>query len=370
VSKRDHFVPRHYLRQFRFRETDQIAIATIDPPKFVGLGSIDRQCQKDFFYEKDEALNDILWQSENDLAPALTRVTTKMDFDSKERLALNLLAVFLHLRTKSAVEQAKVFPRRIAHEVITHGIRTGKLPEPEGGWREEMMDFGGVPGTLIKEGVIPCWMEMQTLECKLLKASSDDYFVTSDHPVAILNQFCIGADPLRSFVGFSLSGFQLLLPINPQLCAFFYDAKVYKVGSRRRRLLSVSSKDVAIVNSLQVQSAGDCLYFHEPELARGVEDLIRSNRHLRIPMSDTLRTYPGRKQNEEILHHKSRSVHLPVAWTFCHRRRHVNYRAGDRRNPEWSFAIERLSDDLHKNPVGEGLFERLHRLGFYEGPLA
>ena len=28
------------------------------------------------------------------------------------------------------------------------------LPGPKGGWREDMMDFTGVPGTLIKEGVI------------------------------------------------------------------------------------------------------------------------------------------------------------------------------------------------------------------------
>ena len=199
VGKRDHFVPQHYLRQFAVAETDQVAIATINPRRYVGLGSIDRQCQKNFFYEKDEGLSDILWRSEHDLAPVLLNVTKRMDFDSKQRVALNLLAAVLHLRTKSAVEHAKIFPRRIAHEVITHGIRTGRLPEPKGGWREDMTDFAGVPGTLIKEGVIPCWMEMQTLECKLLTAPSENWFVTSDNPVAILNQFCVGAHPVRSF---------------------------------------------------------------------------------------------------------------------------------------------------------------------------
>jgi hypothetical protein len=169
-GKRDHFLPRHYLRQFEYQQSGQITIATINPCRLVGLGLIDRQCQKDFFYEKNEALNRILWQSENDLAPVLLRVTENLDFNSKERVALNLLAALLHLRTKSAVEQAKVFPRRMAHEFITSQIQAGKLPEPRGGWREEMMDFTGVPGTLIKEGVIPCSMEMQTLECKLLRA--------------------------------------------------------------------------------------------------------------------------------------------------------------------------------------------------------
>jgi hypothetical protein len=339
-GKRDHFLPRHYLRQFRFGETDQIAIATVDPCRYVGLGPIDRQCQEDSFYEKDQALSQILWQSENDLAPVLTRVTKKIDFDSKERFALNFLAVLLHLRTRSAVEQAKVFPRRIAHEIITHGIETGRLPEPKEGWREEMMDFGGVPGTLIKEGAIPCWMEMQTLECKLLRTPSDDHFVTSDHPVVILNQFCTGAHPVRSFVGFSLSGFQLLLPISPSLCAFFYDAKVYKVGSRRCRSLEISSEDVTVVNSLQVQSADNCLYFHDPALAQEVQHLIETYRGLRSPIADTLRTYPGRTENEEILHMKARSVQLPAAWAFCRRRRHVSFQAGDQRDPAWSDAIE------------------------------
>src|SRR5206468_12009579 len=108
-GKRDHFLPRHYLRQFRFEGTDQVAIATLDPCRYVGLGSIDRQCQEDSFYEKDRALGQILWQGENDLAPILRCVTQKVDFDSKECFALNFLAVLLHLRTKSAAEHAKVF---------------------------------------------------------------------------------------------------------------------------------------------------------------------------------------------------------------------------------------------------------------------
>jgi hypothetical protein len=369
MGKRDHFLPQHYLRQFRFGETDQIAITTMDPCKYVGLGSISGQCQEDSFYEKDAALNQILWQSENDLAPVLTRISTKADFNFPERFALNFFAALLHLRTKSAIEQAKVFPRRIAYEVIRHGIEKGELPEPKEGWREDMMDFGGVPGTIIKEGVIPCWMEMQTLECKLLRANSDDFFITSDHPAVILNQFCVGADSVRSFVGFSLSGFQLLLPISPRLCAFFFDPKVYKVGRRRRRALDISSNDVEIVNSLQIQTADHCLYFHDPDMANDVEELIGKYAGFRTPIKDSLQTYPGRSEKEQILHHKSRSVVLPVDWTFCRLRRHIASRPGDRRDPAWSYAVEQLSDDLHKNPGGQGLFERLKRLGFYDGPV-
>jgi hypothetical protein len=197
-----------------------------------------------------------------------------MDFDSKERVAMNMPAVLLNTRTKRAVEEAKLFPKQVAYEVIKSAIERGKLPAPEGGWKEGMMDFGGVPGFLVQHTVIPCWMEMQTLECKLLQPPAGTYFVTSDHPVVLLNQFCAHLEPHRSFVGFSRSGFQVVMPISPNLCLFFYDAKVYKVGSKRRRLLEIVRKDVELLNALQVQSADRCLYFHSPLLESEVRSLV------------------------------------------------------------------------------------------------
>lgn len=42
---------------------------------------------------------------------------------------------------------------------------------------------------------------------------------------------------------------------------------------------------------------------------------------------------------------------------------------GQRRDPAWTHVIEQLSDDLHENPGGEGVFQRLKKLGFYDGPV-
>ena len=122
-----------------------------------------------------------------------------------------MLAVSLHVRTRKAVEQAKVFPKRIAYEFISHRIETGGLRAPKGGFTEEMIDFDGVADLLIKTAIIPCWMEMQTLDCKLLETSEGGVFITSDNPVVILNQFAARLNVRRSFAGFSQTGFQLLL---------------------------------------------------------------------------------------------------------------------------------------------------------------
>jgi hypothetical protein len=155
-----------------------------------------------------------------------------------------------------------------------------------------MVDCKGVSGFLIKNAGIRCSLEMQTLACKLLKAPSGTCFITSDNPVVVLNQLCASAEPHRSFVGFSKSGFQLLMPISPELCLLFYDAKVYKVGSPRHRLVCISKDDVEVVNALQIQSAEVCVYFHEPKLESGIQSLIGRYAQLRAPVQDGLRTFP------------------------------------------------------------------------------
>jgi hypothetical protein len=359
----DHFVPRHYLRQFTFRGSELICTTRIDPYRFLGKKGIGGQCCEDDYYESNEGLNKLLWTSENDMAPVLVNVCKREDFDTKEIVALKLLAITLYLRTRKAVERAKVFPKFMAKEVIGSAVRRGELPPPpEGEVTEDLFDFSHVAGTVMQAGAIPCWMESQTLAAKLLRAEAGAHFITSDNPVAILNQFCVGADKIRTYAGFSRSGFQLLLPMSPKLCLIVYDGHVYKVGGRRRRLVEISKADVEIVNSLQVQAAENCLYFHEPTSESSVQQLVTKYARLRVPLREYLQTLPGRNANEELIHLKHEPVKLPNRWRFCGYRRNINSKPGDRRDPAWSALTDELIKDLEQHPTGEDLFGRLDRL--------
>jgi hypothetical protein len=190
----DHFVPRHYLRQFAASASELIVVANISPYRFLGLKGIGGQCCEDDFYENNNAIDKLLGVSENDLAPVLVRVIRKRDFDTKEINALKMLAVILNVRTRKAIEAAKVFPRFIAKAFIESAIEQGRLPPlPEGNSLDEAIDFKGVAGVLIQQ-MIPCWMETQTLSAKLLKAHNGTCFITSDNPAVVLNQFAWGAD--------------------------------------------------------------------------------------------------------------------------------------------------------------------------------
>jgi Protein of unknown function (DUF4238) len=302
LKQNDHFLPQHYLRQFRIGESKLIGIAKVAPFKFIGAGPIRGQCQKQNFYSDSPGADKLLGTTESDLAPVVIDVVLREDFDSPQLVALRLLAVLLHIRTKKALETAKVFPKYIAYEVIKHGIETGRLPPPPGGrWSEDMMDFDGVAGSLIKEAVIPCWMEMQTMQLKLLRAPPNECFITSDNPVVILNEFCSRANSPRSFAGFSLTGFQLLLPLSPNICLFFFDQKVYKIGPRSSRVVAISADHVEILNALQIQTAETCLYFHDLALESRVVSWTNRYAALRSPVRDTLRHIPGRNEREQIL---------------------------------------------------------------------
>ncbi|MEP6637328.1 MAG: DUF4238 domain-containing protein [Acidobacteriota bacterium] len=363
ANKRQHFVPQHYLRQFRIGSTNQVAIATVEPCRVVGAGAINRQCQEDYFYGEDKALEHLLSQSESDIAPILAGLGAKLDFNGPELVALRLLCAELHLRTKKAVDSAKVFPKRVAYEVIKAAIERGELPPPPGGkWMEDMMDFGGVPGFLFKNGTIPCWLEMQTLNLKLLRATPPAFFITSDNPVVLLNQFAVGADPIRSFVGFGQAGFQLLLPVSPNLCLFFFDPKVYKVGKRGKRLVDVSARDVEIVNAAQIQTSGKCIYFHDLDRADDVLRIVNRFAPLRTPIRETLKEYPGRHDRERFLHLQRPPVKLPTEWGFCRYRRRIGAQPGDRRNPAWSATIDALMEDINRDPKAGGIFSRLNRI--------
>lgn len=363
TNKSQHFVPQHYLRQFRIEGTKQIAVARLSPLTLIPRASINEQCKQDYFYRDDGQLDQLLQQCEKDLAPVLFQVSQTKEFDDKQLVALRFLAVILHVRNRKTIEVFKLLPKKIAYEVTKSAIERGELPPcPDpGGWKEGMMDFSGVAGSLMKWNAIPCWLEMQTLGCKLLEAAPQTFFITSDHPVVMMNQLFASSEPHRSFVGFSRSGFQLLLPLSPTLCIFFYDPFVYKVGARRRRLVQLTPSDVEIVNTLQVQSAEECVYFHEPEHLSEVRSCVSKYMGLRASIRNALRELPGRNANETLIHVRQPSVKLTRHWGFCTYRKSKRIGEENRRNPLWSSFVKAIGEDMDAHP-GRDVFTSMEMI--------
>jgi hypothetical protein len=359
--RRQHFVPRHYLRQFGYSGTEQISVARIDPYHYVPKAAISRQCQEDYFYGDDGKLEDLLQLGETDMSPILVDVGHKLAYDDKEIGLLRMLAALLHVRTRKAAEEAKVFPRRMFAEVTQAGINSGRLPPAPPDWNPEAVDFSGVSDMLISHA-IPLWLELSTLECKLLRAPSTSAFITSDNPVLMLNQFAEGTHPLRTFVGFAQSGFQLLLPISPRVCLYFYDRRVYKVGKKGGQVVEIGDNDTHAINTLQLQSADVCLYFNDAVSENRVRGLVERYKTLRKPVKDSLRTLPGRTPDEQLLHLQSPPMTLPHPWGFSRVQNTGGVRPGTRRDPIWTAAIWKVVDEIEAGHPPQNFFDRMEQI--------
>jgi len=333
----------------------------VEPYRCVGLGSIKGQCQRDYFYGKDGPTDAMLQETERTIAPALYAVNKSRTATTEQWQGLRLLAVQLHLRTSKAAELAKVFPRFAADQMINAAIKKGELPEPTGGWRAEMMDFEGVPQSLLGLNLLACYFETTTLRCKLLSAPPGSFFITSDNPAITLNQFAADAKGVRDYVGFAQSGFQLVLPLSPSLCAFLYDPFVYKVGYRKDDPVEVQPEDVDTLNSLQVQSAERCLYAHRPEAEREIKQLVARYSRLRKTITEAIKSYP-QNEKETLFKFGDPAMVLPRHGQFCRYLKNIRRGVGERRDPGNTHLIKLLVDDIEKNPVGVNLDERMERL--------
>lgn len=263
-------------------------------------------------------------------------------------MQMGLLSVLLLMRNRRTIELTKLLPRKVLYNVVKDGITRGDLPEcPEpGGWSEELIDFSGVAGSLVKYNAIACWLEMQTLGCKLLRAPLGSFFITSDSPVVMLNQLLNPKSTYRSYVGFGRSGFQLVLPLSSKQCIFFFDPRAYKVGTRKAHLVDLSPADVELLNSLQIQAAEECVFFDSPSDSSMVSTLVSRYCGLRASNESCITETSGPSPDQTLLHAKRPIMKLVRPWSFCTFLKSKSFGEGYRRNSGWSDLITEACEEM------------------------
>jgi hypothetical protein len=351
TNKNQHFLPQHYLRLFSCDGGKNVAITRIEPLKFV-VGSISGQCQEDWFYRDDGELDDWLKETEGAYGDLLPKIIRTKTLDDEQRMACHFLAALFCVRTKKAAQVHGLFTRRVFFDVVNEGIKRGEVPPAPPDWSMDTVAVKGVSGFLVKHVLFECFLEMTTLQCKLIEPNLGSYFITSDHPAVCMNQLFQRESGTsgRSYAGFSRAGFQLVLPVSPTLGLFFYDPKVYKVGSKRDRLVTLSDEDVEIVNSLQVQNADKCLYSNHNNDALRLESLVGKFARLRVPSSELLQVI-SLNEKSDLYYSKSPTALCARPWSFCRLQRHPRVDASRRRDPVWSNLVSAFIEQSNKtNP--------------------
>lgn len=324
-TKRNHFVPRHYLKKFAQETDGQIGVWVYDkkiptvPPKYLHPDVIGLQVN---LYTvlgpggiKDTGLETgVMTPIENLATPILDRLIST-DFFYLSTEEVQVLAWYLaltHLRVPNTISAIGDFESMFTEEYFKERCRdpqkvrqmfkkyregTGKDP---GVSIEEYQQFCAELGTNFKIKVDAQNSLIKSLKCllkiiyeELLKRNwsilvvpESNFFVTSDSPLTV---FLPLPDARAKFgTGFGLPQVEISFPLSPQKCLFIstkQSSGIYRVSDRavlefNRRCIRMAQRFIySSLNSPEIASfvnefAGA---FHESKIDR--KKLVRQVRN-------------------------------------------------------------------------------------------
>jgi hypothetical protein len=258
-KNRHHFVPRFYLGGFE-SAPKRINILGVDTPRRVKDGSLRDQCYRHKFYGPSDQIEDALGVLESHAAAVFQRIEANGSLPSagsEEHWTLLAFVALQLIRTAVVANRVNVHVDKTTKQAYSHDPRISEEDL-------ENMKIGYEDPVLISLANLPVMLDaICDLNAHLI-VSSDAAFITSDNPAFKYNQYCEDID-YQGTTGAICSGFQVFLPLTPRHQLLLYDASIYNVrrADRRSRRSIALQADVDALNSIQLVSAGENVYFSE-----------------------------------------------------------------------------------------------------------
>lgn len=254
-NKKHHYVPRFYLKAFGGNDDKTIHLYNIPTRRLVNDANLKTQCYRDYFYGKDPILEAGLARAES-IASAVIREIVATDrcpqLHSAEHAGLSTFTIVQHARTQHAAD---------AYNEAVDGVAKILL-RPQIGDGVDRVKIGLQNASQIAPvDTLLMAPSLYDLHIKLLVNRTALDFITSDHPVALHNQFYEG-NRLFGYLGYGVQGLQIFFPLSPRHLLLFYDSAIYRVGNRRDTAVEVTAEgDIRALNELQWLNALANIYF-------------------------------------------------------------------------------------------------------------
>jgi hypothetical protein len=158
------------------------------------------------------------------------------------------------------------------------------------------------------------------LELRVLIAPRARWFVTSDHPVVLLNQAFFPIVKSSQIMGIAMKGLQIFLPLCPEVLLFAFDKTVYRVKGRRSYFRLEHDSDIDLVNALQVLNAAENIYFKDENdlpLVRLLKQRFVSWRARVIDSAKPKIIKTPIVRHETIIDAGAPVIPPPGKWSFC-----------------------------------------------------
>jgi len=267
--KRQHYVPRFYLKKFTYRGLQIFAYDKLADRSFPT--SIDNIANEGYFYDFSQELSNVTIETQTvekglagieaifskTLDEFLKVVAKKSKIKPEYRFEMAHFIAIQMLRTKEyRIEQQQLYEKG-----LTAVIKTMK--------HNDQSDYS----VSVKPEFVPLQHAMTMFNPDMLNSmtqilASHIWFIgvngtpkpfyTSDHPVVKRGHY---EDPLQSYGGIASPGIEIAFPITPNYVLVLCERQAFQMYEKRENKCVILNKDnVAYYNSLQVAQSYRQIY--------------------------------------------------------------------------------------------------------------
>lgn len=258
-TKKQHYIPRFYLKHFCYGNESQIGIYLPDKEIMRYPVGLKDQAYRDYFYGKDGVIEEWLSKIENEAAPILNRMCSSgyvPNKDAEDYLSILHFVLLMSMRNPSEAEGMGEARRQLFEKLADL--------KKEDGVEDISGDTSLEDIKMVLKQVPLMTSVCSDLNMKLIINKSKEAFITSDNPVIKYNQFLEERKWPLSVTGYASIGIQLFFPLNPTTMLLIYDDNTYKVGNRKDVMIEIfTNSEVDQLNTLQVLSRLNLLFFSD-----------------------------------------------------------------------------------------------------------
>lgn len=272
-NKVHHFVSQFYLRNFG--RGNSVGLYNIDGHRHIPSAPIPGQCQRPYFYGRDQLVEKKLTGIERAASRVIRTIieTSRLpSIASNDYVALMTFLSYQLCRTPEAVAVMRRTQEKwgdaaanilaalaggTASQAVLEEIRTR--------W------YAPLPESLKNaEKTTPLFADLQP---SLLVNRTATPFITSDMPAVLFNPWCRGWTA-GGVTGITCSGLIVILPLSPEHTLLLVDSNVYSTSRDAKGVIDIDPRDIKGLNALRLLGAETNLYYRNaPEAIAAIDDL-------------------------------------------------------------------------------------------------
>lgn len=272
-KKREHYVPRFYLRNFSYDKDEPFYLHCYDKQDERGFKATIRNIgHENYFYDlsPSQEIEDLLADLEGDLEPSYTKLVETgdlMGLNRDDRLKISTLISLQHLRTRKFRDTIKQASEYTLDAIEDEGSEARDIVEAateESGAKEWQLQ-------LLSNALLGFAEILDRMGWFLFKNRTEYPLWTSDHPIAIFNPINPEPDPEK---GIERRGSKLHFPLSSDLVLGIFDPRTYPGLPDEEELTEKGHVDFQ--NKLQVEHSYQYLYSPEDDFGLA-QELIDGN---------------------------------------------------------------------------------------------